>query len=247
MYETKYGDCFWLNNEGYLDKCIKQTGVFDPQSTNVVKNLVKKGDVVLDVGANIGYYSVLMSKLVGINERVISFELTQHYREVLQSNIEINNLNNCDIMDFGLSNGNDICEISIGSSSATMHWADDSKPIKTEKIQLKRLDDIIEFQNINKIDFIKIDVDGHEPVFLEGAWQSIEKFKPVILLEVNHANYLNYGITAWEFYDLLKRHEFFIYSEQNLAEIETKNQFLFLCGNFAYSANIIISKGKINI
>ncbi|GBG57998.1 methyltransferase [Sporomusaceae bacterium FL31] len=247
LYQTKYGDYFWLNDEGYIDKCIKETGIFEPHSTNVVKKLIKQGDVVLDVGANIGYYTVLLSRLAGDSGKVISFEPTHHYREILKANIKANNIKNCTIMDFGLSKNNDECEISIGQSSATMHWVDDSSPLKTEKIVLKKLDEIAEKLGVNRIDFIKIDVDGHEPAFFEGAWRSIEKFKPIIMLEVNHANYLDYGVTAWDFYDLLKKHKFFIYSEENLTEIKSKNQFLILCGNFSYSANIIISKENICI
>ncbi len=99
--------------------------------------------------------------------------------------------------------------------------------------------------NIKKLDFIKVDVDGHEPFFLHRAISTIEKYDPAILLEVSHENYLEAGFTAWEFYAYLKENGFHIYSEINLLEFHSKADFLKECGNFAYSANIIISKSDI--
>lgn len=65
LVETPEGCLFWLSPEGYLDNCILEKGVFEPHSTAVVKALLQPGWVVLDVGANFGYYTVLMTKLVG--------------------------------------------------------------------------------------------------------------------------------------------------------------------------------------
>ena len=204
--------------------------------------ILKPGDIVLDIGANIGYYSVLFSKIVTDTGKVLCFEPTKHYRDVLSDNLKCNQLTNCEVYSYGLSNENHSMKINIGVHSATMHWVGDEKPIKIEDIYLKRLDDVIDSFGIDKIDFIKIDIDGHESACLEGAWETIQKYKPIILLEVNHANYLKAGVTAWDFYAWLIERDFNIYSEDNLKEINNLDEFLLLCGNFAYSANIVVSQ-----
>jgi FkbM family methyltransferase len=245
LYKTKDNLLFWLDENKYLDQCIIDTGVFEKDSTCFVKRILRTGDIVLDVGANIGYYSVLMSNLVKDNGRVICFEPVAAYRDILLQNIAINGLNNCQVYDFGLSNHETELEISVGECSATLHWVNDQPPSKTVMIKLKILDNIISSLNLEKIDLIKVDIDGHEPAFLEGALATIEKYKPVIILEVSHEHYLDYGITAWEFYTFLKDKGFFIYSETDLVEFKTKREFLYKCGNFTHSANIIISKKQI--
>lgn len=241
LYETPEGLQFWLDERRYIDQCIIHSGQFEPVSTEFVKRFLKPGSVALDVGANIGYYSVVFSKLVGEQGKVLAFEPTVHYGNVLSENLKQGQIKNCEIFSYGLSDRRQELEISIGSASATLHWSDDIRPIAFEKIHLQRLDDVWDSFGLDRLDFIKIDVDGHEPAFLNGAWETIAQYRPVILLEVSHANYLDYGITAWDFYDLLKAKGLHIFSEKTLLEYPTKRQFLMECGNFAYSANVVLS------
>jgi FkbM family methyltransferase len=242
LYQTRFGDRFWLTPSSYVDRCIIERGEFEERSTQVVNRLVEPGDVVLDVGANIGYYTVLMSRLVGAAGRVICFEPTQHFRTVLERNVLENNCRNVEILPFGLSDARRELEIFIGESSASLHTPGE-RGDRRERIALETLDGISD--RFERIDFIKIDVDGHEPAFLKGAWKTIDKHSPLILLEVSHAHYLEAGVTAWDFYDELKAREFFIYHEDGLAEITNRNDFLVKCGNFNFSANIILSRRRI--
>jgi len=245
LYKTVFGNLYWLNSTGCIDRSIIDTGVFESWSTQVVRRLVRSGDIVLDVGANIGYYSVLLSKLVGNQGKVICFEPTEHYGKVLEMNIGVNGLENVEINRIGLSDKQQEMEIYIGQSSATLHVPGNHKLSSSEKIKLVTLDSFLEEYPLPKIDFIKIDVDGHEPFFLEGAWKTLDKYGPTVLLEINHLNYISAEQTAWDFYNLLKDKGYHIYSEEGLAEINCLEDFLIKCGNFAYSANILISRKKI--
>lgn len=247
LYKTGFNDYFWLNQTSYVDQCIIQRGIFEKNSTIVVKKLLKKGDIVFDIGANIGYYSVLFSKLVGEKGRVFCFEPTSHFSNVLKMNLEVNNIRNAEIFKIGLSNKDQILEIQIGDSSATLHSPGNRALDAQEFVNLTSLDKFVEQHNIQKIDFIKIDIDGHEPLFFEGAWKTLDRLNPIILLEVNHLNYIEAGYTAWDFYDLLKNKNYLIYHEDRLIEIKSKEDFLIKCGNFAYSANIIISKKELKV
>ncbi|MGH9847801.1 MAG: FkbM family methyltransferase, partial [Blastocatellia bacterium] len=120
LYATQCGDLLWLNGTGYLDRQIIGTGSFEPESISAVHRLVRKGDLVLDVGANIGYYTVRFGKLVGAGGRVIAAEPTLHYRNILERNIVENGLTNVRILDYGFSDRADTVRIDIGPSSATM-------------------------------------------------------------------------------------------------------------------------------
>jgi FkbM family methyltransferase len=246
LYQTSSKKLFWLNNTGHIDQEIIRRGIFEPKSTEIAQTLVKEGDVVLDIGANIGYYTVLFSKLVGKNGKVFAFEPTTHFLDILQRNLDANGVSNVEIVKCGLSNKKHTMEIGIGPSSATLHPAPGFDRVdKREIIDLTTLDIFTGNRNLPKIDFIKIDVDGHEPFFFQGAWDSLDKYEPVVLLELSHLHYLKAGFTAWDFYDLLKERGYFIFHEDNLEEMTRKEDFLRRCANFAYSTNIVICKRKL--
>lgn len=248
LYITSSGLLFWLNTTGQVDNCIINTGAFEPEATKIVNRLVKEGDIVLDVGANIGYYTVIFSKLVGKAGKVIAFEPTDHFGKYLRMTLDANNAGNVDVYPIGLSNKNAELVIDIGKSSATLHPEPEyDTVIAKEQITLTTLDEFLESYPVPKIDFIKIDVDGHEPLFFEGARKTLSRFDPVILLEISHLHYLNAGFTAWEFYDMLVKNKYNIYHEIDFCKIKSKEEFLMKCGNFSQSANIIISKKDINL
>lgn len=242
LYRTRFNDFFWLNTTSYIDQLIIKEGIFEPESTNIVRKIVKDGDFTIDVGGNIGYYTVILSKLVGNSGKVICFEPTVFYGKVLSANLEANNIQNVNFHNFGLSDKTQKLQIEIGDSSATIHSFGKKQLNFTEKIHLVTLDDFMEKNPLPRIDFIKLDIDGHEPLFLEGARKTIEKYNPIILMEISHLHYLEAGFTAWDFYDSLVKKGFIIYSEHGLERIKSKVEFLIKCGNFAFSSNIIISK-----
>lgn len=247
LYETPAGDVFWLAKSSYVDDCIIRDGVFEPACTEIVKRLVRPGQIVIDVGANIGYYSVLFSKIVGGSGRVFAFEPTQHYRSVLLRNLAANKLSNVEILPVGLSDRRQRVGIQVGTSSATIHPPEKLPHEFEEVIDLLSLDEFVESMTLERIDFIKVDVDGHEPLFLDGARRVLDKFNPLILLEVSHLHYLEAGVSAWDFYARLKRDGYRIYDEEGLVELRTRSDFLIKCGNFAYSRNILITKKSLEV
>ena len=247
LYQTADGYKFWLNNSGYIDKQIINEGVFEPKTTNAIKHLIRPGDVVLDVGANIGYYTVIFSKLVGPSGKIFAFEPTKHFGDVLKQNIRANHLENIEIVNVGLSNKRQKLSIDIGPSSATLHSpAEFDVIIDHEEIPLLTLNDFVRLRQLEKIDFIKIDIDGHEPLFFEGAWEVLDKYSPVVIFEVSHLHYLQAGFTAWDFYDSVNAKGYRFFHEDDFSEITSRETFLRKCGNFAYSSNVIIAKYNIN-
>jgi len=201
---------FWLNTSGYVDKCILERGIFEPASTQIVKQYVKKGDVVLDVGANIGYYTVMLSKLVGNEGRVIAFEPTRHFGNVLKANIEANQLTNISIIDYGLSNRNCDVDIDIGISSATIHSSNYYDTIiNHERISMKTLDNFVSEYNISRIDFIKIDIQGYEPIALKGMSKIMRQTgKMTVFGELWPYGLQKAGSNAEEYLNFFKNHGF---------------------------------------
>jgi FkbM family methyltransferase len=246
LYKTKFGDFFWLKTGQYVDDCIIRKGIFEPDGTKIAKTFIKDGDVILDIGANIGYYSVLFSRLVGKSGRVLAFEPTKKFQRLLQRNLEANSIKNVIVFAHGLSDRNCESTINVGIDTATMHFPGNNPENAEETIRLETLGAFVAREKMTKIDFVKIDVDGHEPAILAGAWEVLEKFKPLVFLEVNHLNYFTAGVPAWDFFFELQRRGLHIYSEKSLLPLTTVEEFLIECGNFAYSANILLSFGPLD-
>jgi FkbM family methyltransferase len=243
LYQLPSKRKMWLNKKGYIDNKLISEGIFESLSTNICNKLVKEGDVVIDIGANIGYYSIIFSDLIGPSGVVYAVEPTRHFREILYQNLEINELKNVKVISYGLSDNEINIEIDIGPSSATLHSPEGyDEVLKTELISLKTFENFINIEKIKKIDFIKIDIDGHEPIFFRSAWKLLAQFDAVILFEISHLHYLESGVTAWDFYDEIINNNYNIFHEHELRKIISKTDFLRSCGDFSKSCNVVISK-----
>jgi FkbM family methyltransferase len=173
-----------LDSTRELDRQILCWGTHEKKTTDLVKKIVKPGMTVVDVGANFGFYTVMMSKLVGSSGQVLAFEPLQIYWNRLEYHINKNGCTNVIVEKRGLSNNNQQSEIFLGSDTATIHWPANQPPsgVQKEIVELVSLDFYLREKTISRLDFIKVDIDGHEPYFFQGAAETISKFKPSFIV-----------------------------------------------------------------
>lgn len=180
------------------------TGKYDQDLIDIIHSLILPDSSFLDVGANIGFYSVSIANFFRSkksNGKVIAFEPFDGNFQRLSENIKENKLDSyCDLNHFGLSNKPDKITITLRedfkSGSSTGNAAiPTSKEMdsnyKTSPITLKTLDDIWfkKYTNLGKIDIVKMDIEGHEDFCLEGGQKTINKHRPTILMEVSKPYY----------------------------------------------------------
>lgn len=193
----------WFQRLYYLDQV-------DRSSLRLLKSLMPVGGTFVDVGAYVGLYTCVMANHVGPTGCVLAFEPMPQNVALLRRNIELNGFTNVEVQSVALSNQVGTVDLyvplhpsrkslSIGPSSATRirnpgGWsAIGSAPSTT----LDRT-----FHG-GRLDLIKIDVQGHEAAVLEGAHKIIERFRPVIVCEVethNRSAVIEFAAT-WD-YDL---------------------------------------------
>lgn len=173
-------EIFWVGIENAFEKI----------SFNLWTQLSKKSDVIIDIGANTGVYSIL-SNAVNKNAKVYGFEPVERVKKRFEKNINLNNsASQIKTFSEALSNSNgkatiyDSMEDHIYSVTVSKDLSEENVKTFPVEINTKRLDTFIEEQKIEKIDLIKIDVETHEPQVLEGMGYYIEKFKPSILIEI---------------------------------------------------------------
>ncbi len=169
---------------GPVDNVILFDGVLDGEHLENIKNILRPGDTFIDVGANIGQYSLFASYCVGVKGKVIAFEPVKNIFNQFNESIKKNYIDNITLYNKGCGDENKNILINkkdgdLGGSSIIELGFGSKKT--TELVEIVILDDIL--INENKVDYIKIDVEGFEYEVLLGLKKTIEKCKPRLLIE----------------------------------------------------------------
>lgn len=190
---TKQGNLLMLSKASWEEKCME-----------IMKNNVHEGSIVFDIGANFGIYSCNASKLVGKTGQVHSFEPSKIF-ETLEYHINLNALKNVVLNNYALSDFVGTVQMYLPSSqkedlteiaSFCDHGADwNIYNVETFSTKVNTLDLYIKENNITRIDFLKIDTEGAENLVIEGGIESIQRFKPIIILEIQDAHTKHFGYT----------------------------------------------------
>ena len=176
----------WGSESSYLKRnflgspAYYQEGPYEMAGAKLVP-----GDYVVDAGANIGLFSILASEKIGEAGKVFSFEPVSQTKGLLLKNIHENRKENITVEEIALgSSRNDLEFIkpeNFGSSSCFFTGG-----FPKEKIKQTTLDDYVKEGKIEKINFIKADIEGMERELIKGAEKTIKKFKPKLAICIYH-------------------------------------------------------------
>lgn len=157
-------------------------GVHEPFETELVKKEIRDGDVVLDIGANIGYYTLIFAKLVGEKGNVFAFEPDPTNFALLKKNVEINGYQNVILVQKAVSNKTEKTRLYLSEDNKADHKIYDAHDGRQSiEIEAIRLDDYFKDYD-GRIDFIKMDIEGAEASALQGALNLLKKNKNVKLV-----------------------------------------------------------------
>lgn len=147
------------------------------------KKLIKPGMVVLDIGAHLGYYTRLTSNLVKESGLVLAFEPCPENSPMLKYNVERLRFNNVRISNNAVSSksGMAVLFISPGHSNHSLNngYTEEQGRVEVETIAI---DSFLPTLGIKKVDFVKIDVEGAEPLVLEGMRQTVKNSPELVML-----------------------------------------------------------------
>lgn len=218
-------------------------GIYDPNLVVAINSLLPTGGVFIDVGANMGYCSLLAGKSVGSEGEVFAIEPSERDYLRLTDNIALNKLEN--IKAYRLAISDSVKEINIYiapeersalNTLGTTFGSSGLEKLKTETVQAVTIDKFADDEKINKIDVLKLDIEGSELGALNGARNSIEKYRPAIILGVNKDTLKACGASVedldrvlkelrYKVYELVEE-PFFAFREINSLSL-TKNKIVF--------------------
>lgn len=155
-----------------------------------LKNIVKKGDVCIDIGANLGYITTRLAKLVGPTGKVYAVEPVKPILSVLRKNTK--NLKNIEILPYALGEENKSIQIGNNTVSKKGFMAsgshevvsDSAEPEVSFAAEMKKGSEL--FSHLDKLDFVKIDIEGYEEVVVPEIQSLLVRHKPILLIESRH-------------------------------------------------------------
>lgn len=187
----------------YISGDLIRDNIWEPFETEVFRRLCKPGDFVVDIGANIGWYSVIASRLLGSSGRVLSIEPDSSNLQLLRTNLALSGgMAQSDIMNAALGDLETESRLYLSENNLGDHRLfDDGKPRDSITVHVQTLDNLFT-GNSPKPTLIKSDTQGSEAKILRGAKRLLaEEWRPVLILEFWPFGLTNSGddpILLWE-------------------------------------------------
>jgi FkbM family methyltransferase len=175
---------FYLENDKYIGQRIALEK-YEPYETELILRQARVGDVVVDVGANIGYYTVLLADKVGKNGKVYAFEPDITNFEILVKNIKENKLKNVVVVNAAVGSKSGKLKLHKSKENFGDHKLY-GKDKDIEEVKIIKLDDYLADV---KVDLMKIDTQGWEPEVIGGAMKIIKRDQPIMFIEYSPASY----------------------------------------------------------
>lgn len=165
---------------------ILNFGQYERRYATVLTRLIKPGFCIVDIGANVGWYSILFARM-SAGGRVISFEPVERTYKALRCNLDLNQVKNVTAHQLGLSNENgNVCFYVNPEESIINSLRDISQAESIVKVlcPVRRLDEVLEENHVDRVDFIKCDVEGGEFLVFQGAVKTLREHKPIVFAEM---------------------------------------------------------------
>jgi len=182
-YHNGHNYNFNLYDKCYISDIVREEKIYEDFLHRVFEQYTNLDSIVIEGGCHVGLHSVKLSKLC---KQLYCFEPLDTSFELLTKNLKLNNCNNVKVFNQALSNKNYKTMFNWISSNNPGASGLDNNPMgnllpksenqKTECISIDSL-------KLSKLDFIKLDIEGYEPLAIQGAIETIKKYQPVIALE----------------------------------------------------------------
>lgn len=186
---TYFGSKMLCDPNDLIDERIFLFGVWEPDCSHYISEHLKSGEAFVDVGANIGYVSLLASKLVGPTGKVISIEASPAIYSILRKNIDINCATNVRLINKAAYDKNDVLTLYKGprTNRGTTSTSPGEEATEVEcKVAAEPIDAMLTSDELSKISFIKIDIEGGEMSILRRLLRTLDAFPALrcLLVEI---------------------------------------------------------------
>lgn len=216
MARTRFGDRLHVDTQDLIQRYIYTFGLWEPHLTYWLRGRLKPDDVFVDVGANIGYFSVLASGLVGIGGQVVSVEASPTFHGILLDQARVNGCDNIRAVNAAVSDKRRVLRFNLASSQnmgANSIVPYDGPAESSFQIGAKPLPEILSEWELTRARVIKIDVEGAEGAVVRGLAPVLDRLRPdaELTVEVTPHRMAELGDSVEELLDTFERRGFHTY------------------------------------
>lgn len=216
IVRSRFGARFAVDTQDLIQRYLYLFGVWEPNMTHWLRSRLQPGDTFIDVGANIGYYSVLASRLVGDGGRVVSVEASSAFHELLLRQVRLNQCRNVRAVNAAVSDSRQTLTFVLASSAnmgANSIVPYDGPAESSFEIEARPLPDVLGAAEIAGARIIKIDVEGAEGSVVRGMAPMLSQLRQdvEITVEVTPDRMSQLGYSVEELLKTMQEHGFHVY------------------------------------
>jgi FkbM family methyltransferase len=168
----------------FIGAAIARDRVYERHVTRYLKGLLEPGMVFLDLGANIGYFTMMAAVMVGPQGQVLAFEPAPANCDLIRKSVAENGVDNVRLFPVAVSDRAGEVAIDAGAGQSNSRIMELSAATEGRQIvRTVRIDDTLD--DLERLDVVKIDIEGAEPLALRGMKDLLAAFRPVIVLELS--------------------------------------------------------------
>ena len=233
-YAEVFGNKLFLSKKG-LALSISHYGTYEELEAKIMEEKIEMGNIVVDVGANIGLHTLNMARIVGSTGQVFAFEPDPSNFEILKKNVKINNYKNIILEQKAVGDKHGRTTLYQSDHPGKHRIFPQTEQAKSQvQVELTNLDNYFDSDMIDKINFIKIDVEGLEFSVLKGMKNILKNSKKIkILFEFMPENTMEVGFTPIELLNYLTSNDFKLYCMDNktkkLLHVSNNEEIVKLC------------------
>ncbi|MFE5729290.1 FkbM family methyltransferase [Streptomyces sp. NPDC056528] len=216
VIETGFGTRIAVDTQDLIQRYLYLFGIWEPHMTRWLRQRLRPGDTYVDVGANIGYYSLLAAQLVGDEGQVVAVEASPAFQQRLLRNVALNEYRNVRAVNGAVSDVEETLKFVLASSAnmgANSIVPYEGPAESTFEIEARPLPDLLTADEIARARVIKIDVEGAEGSVVRGMARMLPRLRPdaEITVEVTPERMARLGDSADELMATMQAHGFFPY------------------------------------
>jgi FkbM family methyltransferase len=203
------------------------TGRYEPNEFCLLAKILKPGMTFLDVGANMGLYSLFAARKVGNDGRVLAFEPSSREWKIAKNNVEVNGLSNVNLLHLALCDQAAEINLLVAPLRNSGHntlgaFAYGTSLECRERVPADRLDDVLRREALTRVDVIKVDIEGAELRALRGAVETLERFRPILFVEISERALRNQGCTSGDLLAFIAQQGYDLYNFDRQAGMPTR-------------------------
>ena len=180
-----------------LDRSRYLYGTYEYVYASAFVGQITPGSVVIDVGANIGEYTLWAARTAGSQGHVVAVEPNPSLLARVSRNLELNRFSNVEVVPVALGSAEGEAVLTVpdgGSALGTLRDGEDTPSSATRyTVPVTRLDDLIPVHDRPRLSAIKVDVEGWEPEVLVGGRETLTEGRPVVMFECGAEQFENHG------------------------------------------------------